>query len=70
MVTVRNYQEADFPQLAKIYQSAFAEPPWNESWSIKEIRADLDFALSRKEPIVLVAEEEKLIGFSWGIDCP
>jgi ribosomal protein S18 acetylase RimI-like enzyme len=29
-ISVRPYEPADFPQLAQVYKSAFAEPPWDE----------------------------------------
>ena len=29
-VKIRPYTDADFKQLVNVYQSAFAEPPWNE----------------------------------------
>ena len=58
-------------QVILTYQSAFAEPPWNETWSDKEIIFDLEFALSQKNPIVLVANIDKnILGFTWGYDLP
>ena len=68
---MRQYDVRDLPQLIEVYQSAFAEPPWNETWRPEEIKQDLDFAFSEKEPIVLVAETEKiLVGFVWGYNLP
>ncbi len=29
-VVIRDYKKIDLPQLIEVYQSAFAEPPWNE----------------------------------------
>ena len=68
---VRNYRKSDLSKLIKVYQSAFAEPPWNESWTPEEIKQDLNLAFSEKEPIVLVAEVDKtLAGFVWGYKLP
>lgn len=102
---VRFYDPGDLEQLIKVYQSAFAEPPWNEFkkcskcgasygifeinldlkyckkcneklelvefWSSEDIKQDLEFALSQKNPIVLVAENsEGLEGFCWGYQMP
>jgi len=40
-------------------------------WSEKEIKNDLDFALSQDKPIILVAESvSKLSGFTWGYKLP
>jgi ribosomal protein S18 acetylase RimI-like enzyme len=69
--TIRTYKESDLPELIKVYQSAFSEPPWNESWTSKEVREDLEFALSQMDNIVLVAEAGKgLAGFSGGYRLP
>jgi len=57
--------------LVKIYQSAFAEPPWNENWSFDEVVEDLNLGLNSEGSIVLVAEyENQLLGFTWGYNLP
>lgn len=98
---MRPYKEGDLEQIVKVYQSAFAEPPWNEYlkcvscgveygrrrvknladycrkcekpinlvkyWPKSSVVQDLDFALSQRRPIALVAENSKgLVGFAWG----
>ena len=102
---IRPYQESDFKELVEVYQSAFAEPPWNEFmkcvsceveyskeeaetpketckkcgellkltpyWSAKNIRDDLEFALSQPNQIVLVAKNKNgSTGFTWGYKLP
>lgn len=69
--TVRPYTQSDLNQLIGVYQSAFAEPPWNETWTSKQIIEDLELALSQESPIVLVGEDRnQLIGFTWGYNLP
>ena len=69
--TVRPYKDSDLQELIKVYKSAFAEPPWNETWTSEEIIEDLEFAKSQKDPIVLVAEKDDgLTGFTWGYRLP
>lgn len=71
MVNVRAYNEKDLKQLIEVYQSAFAEPPWNETWTAKQVVEDLELALSQKDTIVLVAGEgESLLGMTWGYRLP
>ena len=68
---IRPYVEEDFEQLAQVYKSAFAEPPWNETWKTEEIESDVNFAKTQYEPIILVAEtNKKIIGFTWGYKLP
>jgi len=69
--TVRPYTQNDLKQLIGVYQSAFAEPPWNETWTSEQITEDLELALSQRDPLVLVAEERnQLVGFTWGYRLP
>lgn len=69
--TVRPYSEADLKDLIGVYQAAFAEPPWNESWSAEDVEKDLRFAQQQKDSIVLVASQlGKLAGFTWGYKIP
>lgn len=71
MINVRRYNEKDLRQLIRLYQQAFAEPPWNETWSDEDVEKDLRFALSQSQPIVLVAmDNETLVGTSWGYKLP
>lgn len=71
MLNVRNYNERDLQKLISVYQSVFAEPPWNETWSAEDIKEDLNFALSQVQPIALVAEQNnQFTGFSWGYKLP
>ena len=68
---MRQYEDRDLSQLIEVYQSAFAEPPWNETWNPEEIKQDLEFAFCEKEPIVLVAETDNILaGFVWGYNLP
>lgn len=71
MTNVRAYNARDLQQLIEVYQSAFAEPPWNETWTAEQVVEDLELALSQKDPIVLVADEgDRLLGFTWGYRLP
>lgn len=55
----------------EVYQVAFAEPPWNESWSREDVETDLRKCLSSPNPIVLVAEDAgRLVGFTAGYRTP
>ncbi|MFH1174947.1 MAG: GNAT family N-acetyltransferase [archaeon] len=55
----------------QIYQSAFSEPPWNETWTREQVIEDLDYALSQDFPVVLVAQVgENIVGFQWGYRLP
>ena len=69
--TVRDYRSDDLPRVIEIYKAAFAEPPWNESWSDEEIIDDLKYCFSQSNPIVLVAEDvDDVLGVTWGYDLP
>jgi ribosomal protein S18 acetylase RimI-like enzyme len=71
MINVRAYNERDLQQLIEVYQSAFAEPPWNETWTSEQVIEDLELALSQKDPIVLVADENNmLLGMTWRYRLP
>lgn len=71
VVFIRPYREDDLQSLIEIYKSVFAEPPWNEEWTSEQIMADLEFALSQENPIVLVAENSSgILGFTWGYKMP
>lgn len=68
---VRPYKPSDLQQVIEIYKAAFAEPPWNETWTDGQVKEDLEFALSQELPIVLVAEDEfRILGMSWGYKLP
>jgi ribosomal protein S18 acetylase RimI-like enzyme len=69
-VIIRRYEDKDFPQLAEIYRSSFAEPPWNECWLPNEIAKDLAFAQSQPDSIILVAagKDGGIKGFTWGYE--
>lgn len=70
--TVRPYTGRDLRQVIRVYQKAFAEPPWNEIWSDDQVIEDMRFAFSQKDSFALVAEEKKdqLAGFTWGYLLP
>lgn len=68
--TVRPYKESDLKQLIELYQLAFSEPPWNETWTQEQVQEDLEFALQQESPIILVAEKTSLLGFAWGYSLP
>jgi len=54
-----------------VYQRAFAEPPWNESWTDEAVIEDLQNALKQNNPIILVAEKDgKIVGFRWAYELP
>jgi len=64
--TIRTYEPEDKNGIVLLYQAVFAEPPWCESWDADEVGQDLDYALSQESPIVLVAKNSELVGFTWG----
>ncbi|MGV8086723.1 MAG: GNAT family N-acetyltransferase [Candidatus Woesearchaeota archaeon] len=71
IINIRAYDNKDFKQIVKIYKTAFAEPPWNEKWSTKEIAKELEYSLQQKNNINLIAEiNKKIVGFVWGYDLP
>lgn len=64
---VRPYEQEDIEDAIEIYQSSFAEQPWNEFWSRKSVEEEIEFALSQSDSIVLVAEvRNELAGILWG----
>ena len=66
---IRDFQEQDTPQVIKIYQRAFAEPPWNEAWTAEDVQKDMDKCLAEKNPIFLVAEVGKaVVGMRWAYE--
>ncbi len=68
---IRPYSESDLKQLTEIYKAVFAEPPWNETWNDKQVKEDLELAVSQPLPVILVAEDDKeIIGFTWGYKLP
>jgi ribosomal protein S18 acetylase RimI-like enzyme len=68
---VRPIRSGDINDVIRIYKDSFAEPPWNERWSSKQIIEDMIYALSSKRPIMLVAEvKEVMAGFIWGYELP
>ena len=70
-VIIRPYEKEDLKGLIQVYKSAFAEPPWNESWSDEDIIKDLEFAISQRDPIILVAQnKDGLAGMTWGYKLP
>ncbi len=70
-INVRDYTIDDLPELIDIYKSSFAEAPWNETWSDKQVVRGLNSGISESNSIVLVAENSNgLIGLTWGFDIP
>ncbi|HLC39389.1 MAG TPA: GNAT family N-acetyltransferase [archaeon] len=68
---MRTFEEKDVQQIIGVYQRAFAEPPWNESWTDEAVTEDLQNALRQNNPIILVAEKDgKLVGFRWAYELP
>jgi ribosomal protein S18 acetylase RimI-like enzyme len=68
---IRRAKEGDIDGIIKVYQKAFAEPPWNETWNDKQVLESMLFNLSARKPIMLVAESEnKIIGLTWGCGIP
>ncbi len=66
---IRDFQKRDAPQVIEIYQQAFAEPPWNETWPSEDVQKDIDKCLAEKNPAFLVAEcEGKIVGFRWAYE--
>lgn len=41
-----------------------------EFWSTEEIKSDLEFAFSQNAAIVLIAELDEIVGFTWGYQIP
>ncbi|MDP2630552.1 MAG: GNAT family N-acetyltransferase [Candidatus Uhrbacteria bacterium] len=54
-------------QIAKVYQTAFAGPPWYETWVIETIASDFTNEMNRPGAICVVAQiENDVVGFAWG----
>ncbi len=69
--TIRPFRESDLDQLISVYQSAFAEPPWNEEWTAEQVEEDLRYAQKQDDCVVLVAcDDDRLVGFTWGYRMP
>lgn len=70
-VLARPFEERDRERIYTIYMKSFAEPPWNEAWKREDVEQDLNFALSQKRSIVMVAGgRDTLLGFTWGYPLP
>lgn len=68
---IRAYSEEDLEKIIEIYKRAFAEPPWNERWTDEEVKQDLEYAMSQRNPLVLVAtRRDAFLGFAWGYELP
>lgn len=58
-------------QIIPIYQQAFAEPPWNETWKGEEVLEDIRYAFAQQNTIALIAKlNSETIGFTWGYRLP
>lgn len=71
-IKIRAFIDADTERIVEIYIKAFAEHPWNETWTRQEVLEDLALAFSKKNPLVLVAQapSSQLVGFTWGYETP
>ncbi len=68
---IRTYKDTDLEDLVRVYRKAFAEPPWNEKWSDEEVKKDLEYAKSQRNPLILVAQRRSaFLGFTWGYSLP
>ena len=66
-IKVRQMRDDDIAPIAKLYISAFSEPPWNEKWAINDVIRDITHARSQEHPIMLVAVSgDTPVGFTWG----
>ncbi len=67
----QEFSKQDLQSVIELYKTAFAEPPWNESWSTEAILGDLEMAQSQSNFIMVVAKVEgSVVGFAWGYDVP
>lgn len=71
-IRIRAFVDTDTEKIVEIYRKAFAEPPWNETWTKEQVLEDLSLAFSKKNPLVLVAQAppSQLVGFTWGYETP
>lgn len=69
-VVVEEYRDEHFDEVADIIAKAFAEPPWNESWTREEVRHKLDEVRTHRNALLLVARlpghGNKIAGFAAG----
>lgn len=67
----QDLSRSDLQAVIALYKAAFAEPPWNESWSTEEILGDLKMAQSQNNFVMVVAKVNmEVVGFAWGYDIP
>lgn len=70
-VQIRLFEQRDLDSTISLYQRAFREPPWNETWTREQVEEDLRFAQTQPNPILLVALlADELVGFTWGYQLP
>jgi GNAT superfamily N-acetyltransferase len=67
MVTIRPYQSGDLEPCAALYVTVFAEPPWNEEWTVEDAKAHLVQTITTPSFEGLVAVEgERIVGVLTG----
>lgn len=68
---VREMVDSDKDQYCELFKRVFAEPPWNETWEITGISADLERKMRKKGFIGLAAEYGSApAGFMTGYKLP
>jgi len=66
-IATRPFKPMDRETIYATYIKAFAEPPWNETWTPAQVRKDLEYALRQDRHIVIVAQVNGAVaGFTWG----
>lgn len=57
MVTIRPFEAGDLDRCADLYVRVFAEPPWNEAWTLADARRHLEQTLTTPGFVGLIAED-------------
>ncbi|MDM9620596.1 acetyltransferase [Rhizobium sp. AC44/96] len=68
LIDVRRVSQAEARQGASIIVKAYAEPPWDEDWSLQKAASRLDELMNTPGCIAIAAfKEEEIIGFAFGL---
>ena len=68
---LRTLQSADLPAYAALFQRVFAQPPWQELWTLEAILCDIARTMNRTGFVGLVAEEgSRGVGYAVGYSVP
>ncbi len=63
--TFRPFEESDRSNIVRLYIDAFADPPWNETWTEDRANETVSNALSQKDTVFVVSLTPQLAGFAW-----